>query len=64
MLFGLPFGVLEQALRLINNLLEARPPEQREAEARLWFWKLWPLAKVGLKKEHAEQIEHLMEGKP
>ena len=60
----IPFGVIEQVLRLVNNLLEARPPEQRAAEAKLWFWKLWPVLKLGLKPEQAAQIEQLMDIKP
>jgi hypothetical protein len=61
-MFGLPLGLIEQIIRLINNLLEARPPEQRAAEAKLWFWKWWPLLKIGLKADQAEEIERIMEG--
>lgn len=59
-MFGLPFGLVEQALRLINNLLEARSPAQRNAEARIWFWKFWPILRIGIKKEQREQIEAIM----
>lgn len=60
----LPFGLIEQALRLVNNLLESRPPEQREADARIWFALWWPVLKVFLKPEQVALIEKLMEPKP
>lgn len=60
-MLSLPFGVIEQILRLVNNLLEARPVEQREAEARIWFAVWWPLVRIGLKPEQVTQIEKLME---
>lgn len=58
----IPWGVIEQTLRLINNLLEARPPAQRQAEATIWFWKLWPIVKIGMKPEQILEIEKLMKG--
>lgn len=39
----LPFGLIEQALRLINNLLEAQPPAVRAANAIAWFKFWWPI---------------------
>ena len=30
-------GVVEQTLRLINNIIEGKPPEQREAEALVGY---------------------------
>ena len=57
----LPFGLIEQALRLVNNLLESRPPSQREADARIWFAIWWPIVKVFLPADTQAQVEKLME---
>jgi hypothetical protein len=59
----IPFGLIEQALRLINNLLEARPPEQREADARIWFAVWWPVVKVFLPAATVAHVDKLMEEK-
>ena len=54
----LPFvvlGVVEQALRLVNNIIEGKPPELRKAEA-LAAWAIfkpviWPLLPDDVKVE-------------
>jgi hypothetical protein len=53
-------GVIEQALRLVNNLLEARPPEQRQAEALVWFRMWWPVTKRFLPHDAAVDVENIM----
>jgi hypothetical protein len=36
----LPLGLIEQALRLVNNILEGTPIEIRRATAIAW-WGIW-----------------------
>lgn len=56
----LPFGLIEQALKLATLLIEGIPPAQRQATAITWFWMWWPVAKLWLKPEQEKQIEALM----
>jgi len=56
----LPFGMIEQALKLINILLESTPPAQREAQLRIWFDLWWPFWKMFLKPEQISEIERIM----
>lgn len=58
----LPFGVIEQALRLVNLLLESTPIEQRRAQAVLWFNIWWPFWKLFLNDEQEKQVEKIMQG--
>lgn len=57
----LPWGVIEWGLRLAVLLIEGQPPELRRASALLWFWRTWPLLKLGLHDNVARQIEAMME---
>ena len=52
-----------EVLRLVNNLIEAKPPEIREAEARAWFGMWWPLLKRFVPSDVREQIENLVKPK-
>lgn len=59
--------IIVEALRLLNNLLEGIPVQQRQAEAIKWFWLTWPLGKRFLKwsgapDEAISQIEGIMGG--
>lgn len=56
----LPFGLVEQALRLVNTLLESTPPTQREAQLRLWWELWWPFWKMFLKTEQIAEVERIM----
>lgn len=56
----LPWGAIEQALRLANLLIEATPIEQRRANAIAWFWLWWPAMKAFLSKDQEAQIEGIM----
>jgi len=58
----MPWGIVEQALRLVNLLLEGQPPEVRRAQALAWFHMWWPLGKLFLRQEQREQIEGILAG--
>lgn len=56
----LPFGLIEQALKLVNTLLESTAPEQREAQLRIYWELSWPFWKMFLKTEQIAEIERIM----
>lgn len=56
----LPFGLIEQILRLVNLLLESTDPAQRRASLLLWWHRTWPLMQIGLKPEVVKQIEGIV----
>jgi len=41
--------MITEILRLLNNLLEGTPIEQRIVQAKIWFWSTWPITKFFLK---------------
>lgn len=49
-----------ELLRLINNILEGTPIEQRKANSVLWFNTTWPIVKGMFPKETQEQVETIM----
>lgn len=56
--------LITEALRLVNNLLEGIPIQDRQAQARIWFLTWWPLSRgwlkiLGVKEEDLKQIEDL-----
>lgn len=51
-----------EILRLINNILEGTPIEQRKANAILWFNGTWPLVKGLFPEATQKQIEEIMKG--
>lgn len=57
----LSLGLIEQALRLVNNLLESTDPSQRRAQLLIWFNLWWPFWKLFLNKTQEEQIEKIMQ---
>lgn len=59
--------LITEALKLVNNLIEGVPIEQRQAQARAAFVVWWPLTKgilklAGIKDEELKQIEELGKG--
>jgi len=56
----LPWGVIEELLKLIRLIIEGVPIEQRRAEAVKWFYLWWPLSKLLVPKEYHAQIESIM----
>jgi hypothetical protein len=61
--------LITEALKLVNNLIEGVPVEQRQAEARIWFAFWWPKSKwilklAGLSDAELAEIETLAKGKP
>jgi len=56
----MPFGMIEQALRLVNLLLESTSVNQREAQLRIWFELWWPFWKLFLKPEQIAEIERII----
>lgn len=55
-----PFGLAEQIFRFINNLIEGKPQEIREVEARIWFSIGWKWIKPFLDEETVRQVEAIM----
>lgn len=53
-------ALLTEIFKLINNLLEGKPLEQRQAEALIWFNLTWPLFKNSVSKDQAEAIENVI----
>lgn len=45
----MPFGMIEQIVRMVNIILEGMPAEIRLANWLLWFNAWWPLIKLGIK---------------
>jgi len=58
----LPFiGIVEQALKLINNLLEGTPPEVRFKQAQIWF-ELWrPILVAFIPEDRRETLAKVLE---
>ena len=59
--------LIEQILRLVNNLLEGTPVEIRQANATTWFFLWWPITKrilsrSGLTDADLSQIEANVKG--
>lgn len=59
--------LIEQILKLVNNLLEGTPVEIRQANAVTWFFMWWPLGKRilqrnGFTAEEIAQIEANVKG--
>lgn len=54
-------GVIEQALRVFNNITEGKSLEQRQAEALIGFSILKPLVWPFLPKEVKEAVNALMD---
>ena len=55
-------AVIEQVLRLINNLIEGTPMEQRRATALGWYKATWPLVAWAIPEATRVQIEEIMKG--
>lgn len=58
-------SLITEALKLINLLLEGVPIEQRQVQAKVWFWSTWPVTKFFLKigntpQSVIDQIEQQM----
>jgi hypothetical protein len=53
-------SVIEQVLRLINNLIEGTPMEQRRAVALGWYSATWPLVAWAIPADTRKQIEEIM----
>lgn len=59
--------LIEQILKLVNNLLEGTPSEIRKANATTWFFMWWPisrriLSRSGLTDAELDQIETNVKG--
>jgi len=52
--------LIQEILRLVNNLLEGTPIEQRRASSIAWFQMTWPLVKGLLPAATQTQIEAIM----
>lgn len=52
--------LLTEVLKLVNNLIEGKSPEQREAEAMIWFDILWAPFKPLFPAETQAAVEALM----
>lgn len=58
----IPFKIIELALQLLILLLEGIPPAQRAAQAVIWFWMWWPVAKLWPDvRKNEKQILELMQ---
>ena len=60
-------ALITEALKLVNNLIEGVPVEQRQAQARVWFLATWPIVKEvmklnGVSDSELKQIEDLAKG--
>lgn len=60
--------LITEALKLVNNLIEGVPVEQRQAEALRWYIMWWPLNKrilkwMGTPDDTIVLIENLTSGK-
>ena len=53
-------SIIEQVLRLINNLIEGTPMEQRRAVALGWYRATWPLVAWAIPADTRAQIEAIM----
>jgi len=57
-------ALITEALKLINNLIEGVPVEQRQAQAAIWYQTWWPLNKrllklIGVDDATITEIEEL-----
>lgn len=52
--------LVTEVIRLINNIIEGKPMEQRRAEAIIAFNLLWPIAKPVMPADVAAAVEKLM----
>jgi len=60
-------ALITEALKLVNNLIEGIPVEQRQAQAKVWFLATWPMVKgimklVDVSDADLKQIEDLARG--
>lgn len=55
-------GFATEVLRLINNILEGTPTEQRKANSILWFNTTWPIVKGIFPEATQKQVEAIMQG--
>ena len=53
-------ALIEQVLRLINNLIEGTPLEQRRAAAIAWYHATWPLVSWAIPADTRKQVEQIM----
>lgn len=56
----MPWDAIGAVAKLLTTLLEGIPPEQRRAEARIWFYLWWPMWKHLLSDEAVASIEAIM----
>lgn len=56
----MPTTLIELALRLVILLIEGIPAHQRQAQATIWFWMWWPIAKLWLSEENQKSVEAIM----
>lgn len=52
--------LIKEILRLVNNLIEGTPMEQRRANAIMWYNVTFPIVKGLLPKDVAAAIEAAM----
>lgn len=58
----MPTLLITEALRLVNNILEGIPIDQRKAASIQWFWAWWePIVKPIMKSQHVPDsvIQHI-----
>lgn len=53
---------ITEVVKLVNNILEGIPVEQRKANSIIWFNTTWPLVKHMFPKETQDQITAIMQG--
>jgi len=58
----MPTELATQILRLINNLIEGCPIEERRAFAIMWYGATWPLIKGLFPKATQDAVEAAMAG--
>lgn len=52
--------LLTEIFKLINNIIEAKPPAQRAAEALIWFDITWAPIRGLFPKETQDAVDALM----
>lgn len=57
----MPLELANQILRLLNNLIEGCPMEERRAFAIMWYGATWPIIKGLFPEATRKSIESLME---
>jgi len=55
-------ALITETLRLINNIIEGTPIEQRKANSIIAYNMVWPIYKGLLPSETVTQIEEIMKG--